>query len=112
LYEYERETSPNIDNFAKNYLVFENTFAPSSWALPNSISLLTSLFFFEYKIETRNIFLKLILNPSIFTLTDILKNNGYKTAAFTSGSDYAQVGGVISRFDEINTYSDNTVLDK
>jgi len=97
LYGYGRNTSPNLDNFSKDAIVLENAYAPSSWTLPNSISLLTSLFPYEHKIQTRQEYYK--LSSHIVTLPDVLKENGYKTAAFTGSFDYDATFGAISRFD-------------
>lgn len=38
LYGYERDTTPNLDRWAKDALVFENAFAQSSWTLPVAAS--------------------------------------------------------------------------
>ena len=35
-YGYERDTTPNIDQLARDGLVFENAIAQSSWTLPSS----------------------------------------------------------------------------
>ena len=40
-YGYSRPTSPNIDNLARNGVLFENAIAPSSWSLPSHASLVT-----------------------------------------------------------------------
>ena len=48
LYGYERDTTPNIDEFFKSSLVFENAFSPASWTLPDAASFFTSLFPFSH----------------------------------------------------------------
>ena len=44
VYGYERNTSPNIDEFAKNAIVFENAYAQAPWTLPSHMSMLTGLY--------------------------------------------------------------------
>ena len=41
---YPRETTPNIDKFSNESIVFENAFSQASWTLPSGTSLLTSLY--------------------------------------------------------------------
>ncbi len=43
-YGYERETSPNLDAFARDAVVFENAYAPAPWTKPSTASLLTGLY--------------------------------------------------------------------
>ena len=94
---YSRNTSPNIDKFAEESVVFENAFSPASWTLPSGISTFTSLYPFTHKVVDRS--LNSTLNPKIITLADILRENGYKTAAFTGGFDYSPRFGLTNRFD-------------
>ena len=43
VYGYSRNTSPQLDKFAKDAIVFENAYAPSSWTKPSTASLLTGV---------------------------------------------------------------------
>jgi arylsulfatase A-like enzyme len=43
-YGYFRETSPNIDRFAEDALLFERAVAPSGTTLPSHLSILTSAY--------------------------------------------------------------------
>lgn len=86
LYGYERDTTPNIDKFFQNALIFENTFAPASWTLPVAVSFFTSLFPYSHGVMDRYDGSK--LSDEVLTFTEILKQNGYKTAGFTGGGDY------------------------
>jgi choline-sulfatase len=98
---YFRQTTPNIDNLAKDSIVFDNTFGHSSWTLPESMSIYTSLYPYEHRIMNRIYGQK--LSKSTPTLVDILSKNGYKTAAFTGGFDYNPEFGLIDRFDTTDT---------
>lgn len=53
LYGYERNTSPNIDAFAEESLVFDNFFTHASWTLPTGMSLFTSLYPYQHKVMDR-----------------------------------------------------------
>ena len=44
MYRYDRDTSPNVDAFFKDSLIFENMFAPSYWTFTNGLTLFTSTF--------------------------------------------------------------------
>ena len=99
-YGYYRNTSPNIDKFAEESLVFENAFSHSSWTLPSGISLFTSLYPFSHGVMDRN---NDYLKTETQTLVDIMKKNGYKTAAFTGGFDYRTKFGLTNRFDVLST---------
>ena len=44
LYRYDRETTPHIDRWARNALVFDNATATSSWTLPSHASMFTGLY--------------------------------------------------------------------
>jgi len=96
---YFRDTSPNIDNFASESIVFENAFTQASWTLPVGISFFTSLYPFSHKIMNRESGIT-SLSSDIVALPDILKRHGYVTAAFTGGFDYNTSYGLTSRFDE------------
>lgn len=98
LYGYERNTTPNIDKFFKDSLIFKNTFAPASWTLPVAVSLYTSLFPYSHGVVGR--YIDKSINKNILTLPEILKNSGYKTAAFTGGGDYNRKFGLDRGIDD------------
>ena len=95
---YLRPTSPNLDNFASESLIFDNAFSHSSWTLPESISIYTSLYPYQHKVMDR--YDGSVLSQGTLTLVDLLNDNGYKTAAFTGGFDYSPRFGLTSRFGE------------
>ena len=53
LYGYHRSTSPHLDSFSKNSVVFENAFSVASWTLPTAISLYTSTYPFTHNVMMR-----------------------------------------------------------
>ncbi len=100
LYGYGRITTPNIDKWAKDAFVFEKAFTQASWTLPVGTSLFTSLYPFTHKVTTR--FVDNVLDPKIKTLPEILKENGYSTAAFTGGLDYSSKFNHMRGFDSVD----------
>lgn len=53
LYGYERKTTPNIEKFAEDSVVFLNAFSNSSWTVTSHMSLFTSLHEYEHKVDQR-----------------------------------------------------------
>jgi len=80
-YQYPRNTSPNIDRFARESTVFTHSFANSNWTLPSHMSLMTSLYPGEHDVVNKTN----RLSPRITTLAQVMKREGYLTAAFTAG---------------------------
>ncbi len=80
IYGYGRNTTPSIDAWAKDAVVFENAQASASWTLPGLASVLTSYFSSTHRcwsFDSR-------LDPSFTTLPEILTDAGYDTLAVTS----------------------------
>lgn len=110
IYGYGRDTTPNIDKFFKNSLIFTNAFAPASWTLPVSASFFTSTFPYTHKIMDRYDGSR--LPDDYLTFTEILKKNGYKTAGFTGGGDYNRKFNVAQGFDfylDESNYADHGI---
>ncbi len=84
-YGYDRNTSPEIDRLAREGVLFKNAYAPSSWTLPSTASLLTSLYPQEHgAIDTT----KGIARKAV-RLAERLQRAGYDTAGFSA--NYSQV---------------------
>jgi arylsulfatase A-like enzyme len=94
-YGYKRKTSPNIDEFADKAILFENSFCNAVWTLPSHMSLMTSLYSSTHRVWDQNT----KLFRSIKTIAQILKENGYLTAAFTGGALVSKVFGFDKGFD-------------
>jgi choline-sulfatase len=78
-YGYERSTSPNIDRFAQQSMLFSQAFSTSSFTPPAHASLFTSKYVGDHGLVTWN-----KLNRKEHTLAEVLKENGYATAASVS----------------------------
>jgi arylsulfatase A-like enzyme len=85
-YGYPRKTTPKLDAWAKDALVFEEAFTPASWTLPVGVSLFSSLYPYTHGVWMRAEHNS--LDARTRTLPEILRDAGYATAAFTGGLDY------------------------
>ena len=94
-YGYKRDTSPNIDSLASDSALFFNTYASSPWTLPSHVSLFTSLYGFNHKVYHDDE----KIDSSLFTLTDILRQNHFFCSAFTGGGFVSSVFGFSKGFD-------------
>lgn len=94
-YGYERQTSPNLDAFAKDGVLFENAVSQSSWTLPSFSSLFTSVypsFHRAYSFDVRPLTSELSLIPEI-------QDQGYATAAFVNNPCLYPLQGFSQGFD-------------
>jgi arylsulfatase A-like enzyme len=81
-YGYERSTSPNIDNLAKQGALFEKAFSTAPYTAPAHASLLTGRYPHDHGVQwvTR----KPIFDGRYLTLPEALRARGYRTAAFSA----------------------------
>jgi len=94
-YGYTQHTSPYMDKLASQGILFLNARAQSSWTLPSHMSLFTSLYPSFHQVMTTDH----CLNSHLATMTQILKKNGFKTAAFTEGGNLFKIYGFGRGFD-------------
>jgi arylsulfatase A-like enzyme len=89
-YGYNRTDTPFLASMANRSILFEHTWAPSSWTSPSTASIFTSLYPFQHGVLRNFITTKvrMELDPKLLmarlptsatTLAEILKNAGYKT---------------------------------
>ncbi len=77
-YGYKRPTSPSIDLFSKDAVLFENAIAQGPATLPSTAALFTSVYGSVHKTDVNTSRL-----PSQFmTLPEMVSANGYMTAGF------------------------------
>ncbi len=91
-YGCSRPTSPNIDNLARNGVLFENAIAPSSWSLPSHASLVTGRAVHEHGMGNVEPMPWLGWGTSglngLPTLGEALQKQGYRTGAFSANRIY------------------------
>jgi arylsulfatase A-like enzyme len=104
LYGYFRNTSPNLQSFAADALVFERVVAPMATTLPVHVSLFTSTYPARHGVLSnfRHFRRPFVGGDSLATVAQQLGGAGYATAAFTSASPLAPETGIDAGF---QTYS-------
>jgi arylsulfatase A-like enzyme len=75
-YGYERETSPNLDAFAEECILFEKALSPAPWTTPAIASMFTGQFprVLGYDDEA------VVVDEKALCLAEVFKRNGYATA--------------------------------
>jgi arylsulfatase A-like enzyme len=102
-YGYHRLTSPNISRLAGQGVLFENAVAPSSWTLTTHASIFTGLLPHQHQGSNYK-----AMNSAPRTLAEIVKSQGYETAAFNANNAYGQGGWGLSQGFEV--YEDSRSL--
>jgi len=82
---YARPTSPRLDAFARESLVFETAMAQASWTRPSTASILTGRYPAEHGARS----LMSAVRADLPTLATILAGAGYDTAAFVTNLNVA-----------------------
>ena len=98
-YGYTKETSPNIDQLAKEGVIFANTFSQSHNTLPCVVSIFTSLYPISHAMEY---VFKDKFSGNVYTLAGILNIYGYRTAwlGFKNDAHSGMADGLLAGFDE------------
>jgi len=103
LYGYGRPTSPALESFARDAVVYEHAISPGTWTVPAHAALFTGRWPASSGAERvpggHN--LALPINPELPTLAGILAERGFHSAAFVANSTYvARVLGFARGFAE------------
>lgn len=93
-YGYREDTSPNIDEFAREGVFFEHAFLQGVRSSMSFASLFTS----QYPRANGVVFVDQELASSKTTLTEVLDNEGYKTGAFVESSQLLREYGITQGF--------------
>jgi arylsulfatase A-like enzyme len=96
VYGYGRETSPRLEEFARDAVRFETAYSPTSWTKPAVASLLTGV----TPPRHRAISLSDSLDPGVRLLPQDLRSAGYRSAAFVTNPSVLPVWGFGRGFDE------------
>ncbi len=94
-YGYERNTSPAIDKLAEGGVLFENAVSSTTWTLPAHAAMFTSLPDAVHSVLTTSS----RLDPNRITIQEIMKSQGYVTAAFYSCPFLDPIFGLDQGFD-------------
>ncbi len=103
-YGYGKPTSPNLDRFAKQCVVFKNCRAQAPWTLPSHMSLFTSMLPTSNGVDSLN----KVLAPEIPTLAQLLRDEGYRTAALVNNGQMRRHWGFARGFDTWREFEADT----
>jgi len=95
-YGYQRETTPNVDEFASRAVLFSEAVAPAPQTLPSHASIFTSLIPSHHG-GLANFRFK--LSEDAVTMAEILQDHGYATISFNDGGVMSESFGFAQGFD-------------
>lgn len=95
-YGYNRDTSPRIDAFARESVLFEEAIAQSSWTIPTVASIFTGV----YPEVHRVINYEGVLSEKFLTLAEVFQAAGYRTGARISNILVNESHGYLQGFDD------------
>ena len=99
-YGYERETSPNIEAFGERSVVFEEAWSAAPKTAPSHMSIFTGLDPEHHGVMNLDVDGKEALSIEIPTLAMILRDEGYRTAAYHGGGHVGKELGFNRGFEE------------
>jgi len=79
-YGHAAPTSPRLDAFAREAILFEDAWAQASWTRPAIASILTGLHVGSHGVDLED----RVLSASAETLTEAVRDGGYRTGAFVA----------------------------
>lgn len=107
LYGNSRQTSPNIDEWARrNGVVFANAIASAPWTLPSHASLLTGLEAWRHGVNFSE-----PAPPGLVFLAETLRRQGYRTVAVVGGGYLHPHFGLLQGFDVVESHSSEMGLE-
>ena len=96
-YGYPRATSPRLDAFAADALVFENGISAAIWTLPSHASIFTGLFPSEHGATYDHRW----LDDEFTTIAEMLAAEGYETVALSNNYWVSGITNVTQGFDRV-----------
>jgi arylsulfatase A-like enzyme len=103
-YGYQRETSPSIDRFSQDAVLFGNCMVQGTSTLISHASLFTSLIPLHHGASFRY---KIGLPEEAQTIAEILRENGYTTISFNDGGQISDKFGMGQGFDLYESRPEN-----
>src|SRR5438552_199814 len=103
-YGNRRAQTPRLDQLARDGVLFERAIAAAPITLPAHASLLTGLYPFAHGVRNNGTF---SLRSEVPTLTQVLHERGYLTAAFISAFVLDRRYGLANGFDEYDDRLEN-----
>jgi arylsulfatase A-like enzyme/Tfp pilus assembly protein PilF len=100
-YGYSRDTTPNIDALAAEGTLFNHAISPVGTTLPSHCTIMTGITPLHHRVHAN---VGYQLDESQTTLAELLRDDGFETAAFIGAYVLDSVFGLAQGFD---TYDDN-----
>jgi arylsulfatase A-like enzyme len=103
-YGYFRDTSPNIDAFSNESLLFERCLVPMATTLPSHVSILTSVHPLEHGVlaNIQQVGQRFQPSEQLRSFAEVASEAGYRTAAFVSGAPLNRQTGIDSGFEDFD----------
>jgi len=101
VYGHDRDTSPSIDGFASEAVVFDQAFSTTSWTLPSHASMLTGLYPEVHGVVEG----KQRVGEDAILLSEMLQDEGYQTQAVVSGPYLRSRFGFNQGWDDYDDYT-------
>lgn len=79
-YGYHQSTTPCIDNIAREGAVFDTALSTAPWTMPSHASMFTGMYPSKHQTTNNHQF----LSSRFTTIAELLRANGYMTAAFSN----------------------------
>lgn len=95
-YGFGLGTTPNLDRFAQEGVLFENAVTPVPVTLPAHSSIMTGYYPYQHGVRNNGSF---VLSDSAVTLAELLKAKGYDTGAIVGAFPVAARFGLSQGFD-------------
>jgi arylsulfatase A-like enzyme len=95
-YGYDRDTSPNIDAFAADAVLFERAFSVSPWTRTSVASMFTSMYPVAHACQDKDD----LAADALVMMAEILKANGFKTGGFSTNISVSDKFNMTQGFDE------------
>ncbi len=104
LYGYFRDTSPNLDAFARQAIVFDRAIVPMATTLPTHTSLFTATHPLEHGVLANSTQggARFVASERLRPLAAVAKAAGFHTAAFVSGAPVKRGSGIEEGFEQFD----------
>ena len=101
LYGYFRDTSPHLDAFAREALVFENHVVPMATTLPTHLSIFTGVYPTEHGVlaNAKQGGQRSVLPETLLPFAQVAHDAGYETAAFVGATPLKAGTGIERGFE-------------
>lgn len=99
-YGFALQTSPGLEAFAHNATRFEAAYAPASWTVPSTATIMTGLHPVRHNMHRSGD----VLPHSINTLAERLRAAGWRSTGFSHNINIAPKNGFDQGFDRFTTF--------